>query len=165
LGPQVQSLLLHYTDTKLSSTRDINNINFLFSNVNKIWKQANIKIEIIDIKILTINDNSIHTSINKLQSYALQSGNYDKNKINAYFAQTLNGPNGIAIPGNVIMVADWTSVYDYRATSHEIGHVLGLNHVGPLNRLMASGVNGFDLSDEEIKTATNNAVYKFFNNN
>ena len=60
------------------------------------------------------------------------------------------------------MVADRTSVFDYRATSHEIGHVLGLKHVVPINRLMARGVNGFDLTDEEVNTAKNSALSKFY---
>ena len=92
-----------------------------------------------------------------------ESGNYASNSVNAYFARTLQGPNGIAFPGNRIMVADRTSVYDFRATSHEIGHVLGLRHVGPVSRLMAMGVNGFDLSEEEVDIARSNAVKLFYN--
>ena len=59
------------------------------------------------------------------------------------------------------MVADRTTVFDFRANSHEIGHVLGLQHIGPVNRLMASGVNGFDLTDEEIEIARRNALIMF----
>jgi len=59
------------------------------------------------------------------------------------------------------MVADITTVFDYRATSHEIGHVLGLKHVVPINRLMARGVNGFDLTDEEIEISQGNALSMF----
>ena len=59
------------------------------------------------------------------------------------------------------MVADETTVYDFRATSHEIGHVLGLSHVGPVSRLMARGVNGFNLIEFEIEVARNKALELF----
>lgn len=153
--------IIKYDDNELSSLRNKENIISVFSNVNKIWNQANINTNITKIEILTLNDDSIYTSLEKLYSYVIQTGNYDKNKINAYFVKNLHGSNGIALPGNVIMVADRTTVFDFRATSHEIGHVLGLQHVPPINRLMARGVNGFDLTDEEIKIAKSIALNKF----
>jgi len=153
--------IIKYNDNELSSARDKENINSLFSNVNKIWNQATISADITKIEFLTINDNSIYSSTERLYSYVIQTGNYDKNKINAYFVETLHGSNGIALPGNVIMVADRTTVFDYRATSHEIGHVLGLKHVGPINRLMARGVNGFDLTGDEIEITQGNALSMF----
>jgi len=153
--------IIKYNDNELSSSRNKADINSLFSNVNIIWNQANISADITKIEFLTIKDNSIYSSTERLYSYVTQTDNYGKNKINAYFVETLHGSNGIALPGNVIMVADRTTVFDYRATSHEIGHVLGLQHVGPINRLMARGVNGFDLTDDEIKIAQGNALSIF----
>ncbi|MCH8003001.1 MAG: hypothetical protein IH934_00080 [Nanoarchaeota archaeon] len=158
----VDVYIIKYNDDDLSSIRNKENINSLFSNVNIIWNQANISANITKIEFLMINDNSIYSSTERLYSYVIQTGNYDKNKINAYFVKTLHGSNGIALPGNVIMIADRTTVFDYRATSHEIGHVLGLKHVGPINRLMARGVNGFDLTDDEIEIAQSNALSKFY---
>jgi len=154
--------IIKFNDNELSSKRDEENINLLFGNVNKIWNQANISAGITKIEFLTIDDSSIYSSTERLHSYVIQSENYDKNKINAYFVETLHGSNGIALPGNVIMVADRTSVFDFRATSHEIGHILGLQHVGPINRLLASGVNGFEITDEEINIARSNALSKFY---
>lgn len=157
----VDVYIIKYKDTELSSTRNKENIIQLFRSVNKIWNQANISTNITKIEVLAVNDNSIYASIERLYSYVIQTENYDKNKINAYFVETLHGSNGIALPGNVIMVADRTTVFDFRATSHEIGHVLGLQHIGPVNRLMARGVNGFDLTDEEIEIARRNALIMF----
>jgi len=157
----VEVYIIKYTDNKLSSARNKENINSLFSNVNKIWNQANISANITKIEFLTVSDNTIYSSTGRLYSYVTQTDNYDKNKINAYFAKTLHGSNGIALPGNVIMIADRTTVFDYRATSHEIGHVLGLKHVVPINRLMARGVNGFGLTDDEIEIAQGNAFSMF----
>ena len=157
----VDVYIIKYKDTELNSTRNKENIIQLFRSVNKIWNQANISTNITKIEVLTVSDNSIYVSIERLYSYVIQTENYDKNKINAYFVKTLHGSNGIALPGNVIMVADRTTVFDFRATSHEIGHVLGLQHIGPVNRLMARGVNGFDLTDEEIEIARRNALIMF----
>jgi len=157
----VDVYIIKYNDDDLSSIRNKENINSLFSNVNKIWNQANISTHITEIVFLIVNDNSIYSSTERLYSYVIQTDNYDKNKINAYFLETLHGSNGIALPGNVIMIADRTTVFDYRATSHEIGHVLGLKHAVPINRLMARGVNGFDLTDDEIEIAQGNALIMF----
>jgi len=154
----VDVYIIKYDDESFSSTRDQENINEVFRKVNDLWSQANIKIDIKKIENITVNEISYYYDLNLLLSNMVKSGNYDSNTINAYFAKNLNGPNGIAFPGNRIMVADRTSVYDYRATSHEIGHVLGLQHVGPVSRLMAMGVNGFDLNKEEINIARGNAL-------
>lgn len=157
----VDVYIIKYDDESFSSARDEENINEVFRKVNDLWSQANIHIDVRKIDIVIANDISYYYDLNLLLSNMVKSGNYDSNSINAYFAKTLQGPNGIAFPGNRIMIADRTSVYDYRATSHEIGHVLGLQHVGPISRLMAMGVNGFDLSKEEINIARGNALILF----
>ena len=70
--------------------------------------------------------------------------------INVFFVQSLNGINGLALLSmNAALVADRTTVNDYRTTAHEIGHLLGLRHVNPPNRLMARGRNGELLTLEE----------------
>lgn len=158
----VDVYIIKFNDNRLSSKRDEENINLLFNNVNKIWSQANISINITKIEFLTIEDDSVYSSVEKLYSYVIATGSYDKNKINAYFSKTLHGPNGIALTGNVIMIADFTTVFDFRATSHEIGHVLSLQHVLPVNRLMAEGVNGFEIVEEEVKIARIKALNKFY---
>jgi len=157
----VDVYIVKYDDESFSSTRDQKNINKVFRKVNDLWSQANIHIDVRKIEIITVNEISYYYDLNLLLSNMVKSGNYDSNRINAYFARTLQGPNGIAFPGNRIMVADRTSVYDYRATSHEIGHVLGLQHVRPVSRLMAMGVNGFDLNEEEINIARGNGLILF----
>jgi len=159
----VDVYIIKYEDKDLSSTRDEENILEVFENVNSLWFQANIKIDVKKIEIVTIKDSDYYYDLNSILSYMFETENYNPDRVNAYFAESLHGSNGIAFPGNRIMVADRTSVYDFRATSHEIGHVLGLQHVGPVSRLMARGVNGFDLTTEEINIARSNAL-SLFNN-
>ena len=154
----VDVYIIKYDEQDLSSARDEENILDVFENVNRLWSQANIYVEIVKIENITINGSSYYYNLNSFLSYMVEMGNYNPNRINAYFAESLHGPIGIAFPGNRIMVADRKSVYDFRATSHEIGHVLGLQHVGPVSRLMARGVNGFDLILEEIEIARSNAL-------
>ena len=150
--------IVKYNDEKFSSERDEENINEVFENANGLWNQANIKVNIKKIEEIIIKDSNLYYDLNDLLAYLTRIEKYDPQRINAYFAKSLQGPNGIVFPGNIIMVADVTSVYDFRATSHEIGHVLGLRHVPPTTRLMARGVNGFDLIEQEINTARINAV-------
>jgi len=159
----VDVYIVKYDDESLSSVRDEENILDVFENVNSLWAQANIYIEIINIETVTINDTNYFYDLNSILSYMVETENYNPDRVNAYFAKSLHGSNGIAFTRNRIMVADETSVYDFRATSHEIGHVLGLRHVGPTSRLMARGVNGFDLVEEEINVARFNALKLFPN--
>jgi len=154
---------IKYDDENISSTRNDENILEVFENVNSLWSQANIKIDVKKIEVVTVEDSDYYYDLNSILSYMVETENYNPDRVNAYFAKTLHGSNGIAFPGNRIMIADETSVYDFRATSHEIGHVLGLQHVGPVSRLMARGVNGFDLTTEEINIARDNAL-RLFNN-
>ena len=161
LSVPIDVYIIKYEDESFSSVRDEENINEVFDKVNDLWSQANIKVEVNKIEVITIKDSNYYYDLNLFLSYMSETENYDPKKINAYFAKTLHGSNGIAFPGNRIMVADETTVYDFRATSHEIGHVLGLSHVGPVSRLMARGVNGFNLIEFEIEVARNKALELF----
>lgn len=158
----VDVYIIKYTDKKLSSSRDKENVKDVFNEANRIWEQANISLNVSKIEYVTVNDASAYYNLNKILFYMLNSENYNQKRINTYFVKTLHGSNGVTFSGNVIMVADKTTVYDFRATSHEIGHVLGLKHAAPTNRLMARGVNGFELSEEEIIVARKNALKLFY---
>jgi len=157
----VDVYIIKYDNQSLSSSRDEENVKEVFGKVNEVWSQADIKVEVKKIEEIIVDDESNYYDLNLLLPYMTEAGNYDPDRINAYFAKTLHGSNGIALLGNRIMVADETTVYDFRATSHEVGHVLGLSHVRPVSRLMARGVNGFDLIDEDIEIARNNALALF----
>ena len=77
-----------------------------------------------------------------------------------FFVRTLHGINGISISPSIALVADVTTVNDFRATAHEIGHLLGLSHVfGSKSRLLFQGVNGTTLVDSEIEIAHTSAEF------
>ena len=73
--------------------------------------------------------------------------------INVFLTRNLWGINGIAYTGlYTVAVADYTSVYDFRVLAHEVGHMLGLEHVLESDgRLMYREANGFALSPQEIE--------------
>lgn len=140
-----------------SSNRDEENIFQMFKEVNKIWQQANIYFQIEEIVLTKVDSRTISNTINGNLIGLYDHENFDKERINVFFTQNLNGINGLAISRiNSIFVSDHTTVNDYRTTSHEFGHIFSLKHVPPINRLMAQGRNGEILNIEEIEIAREN---------
>jgi len=79
-------------------------------------------------------------------------------RIHIYFIRSLSGTNGIALSPSIALVADITTVNAFRATAHEIGHLLGLSHTSDSRtRLLYRGVNGIILNEWEIGIARLNA--------
>ena len=141
-----------------TSARDNQNIFNLFEKVNKIWSQADISLSLEEIVFTEVEPVTIPNTINGNRQALYSHKNFDENQINIFFTQSLNGINGLALMDiNSALVSDYTTVNDFRATSHEIGHIFGLRHVNPSNRLLARGKNGELLSQEEISIARENA--------
>ena len=145
-----------------TSSRNEENIISLLEESNRIWNQANIYFQLEEIVMTNVDVWTISNVINGNKFEISAHKNFADNKINLFLAQNLNDINGLAL-GNInsIFVADYTTVNDFRTTAHELGHILGLNHVEPINRLMARGKNGEILLSEEVFIARNNAVNLF----
>ncbi|MCH7568608.1 MAG: hypothetical protein IIA87_04260 [Nanoarchaeota archaeon] len=142
-----------------TSFRDEENILNLFNEVNRIWSQADIYFSIEEIVITEVSSEAIPDAMNVNYLEFYNNQNFDKDKINVFFTQSLNGINGIALAKiNTALIADFTTVNDFRATSHELGHLLGLKHVPPADRLMARGMNGELLTSGEILITRENAI-------
>ena len=143
----------------LASARSEENVRLLISKADNIWQQADIDLEITKLIKLPVAKQDFDLFAISPSTFIYSSGVYDKSSINVFLVKRLNGSNGIAYGGiNSLAVADYTTVHDFRTLAHEIGHILGLNHVpGDQGSLMFKGANGTDLSLAEIIRARHNA--------
>jgi len=140
-----------------SSERDEENIIFLIGDANRIWKQGGIHFQIEEIIVTETSSAAIPNALRGNYIELTSHENFDKKVINVFLSKNLEEINGLAVSSiRSTFVADYTTVNDFRATAHEFGHILGLGHVGPSNRLMARGRNGELLTTEEILTARGN---------
>ena len=152
------SIYIIKSKTALNSSRSEQNIRDIVKDASNIWNQANIDLEIKSIEEVEIS------LVDTLPLYAYprqliknRQSETDKT-IKVFFTRTLSGLNGIAYGrSNTLTMADYTSVNDFRVLAHEIGHILGLDHVpNNPNRLMFKGANGTKLSLEEINISRKN---------
>ena len=148
---------VHLVDTEgYASERDAENIEALFEQVNRIWAQANIRVRITEVVYTQLSSSDYRVVLEGDISPLMARDDFASDTINGYFARSI-GANGRAFPGaNIFLVADITTVNDYRATAHELGHLLGLQHVPDPNRLLARGMNGELLIEQEIQTTRSN---------
>jgi len=141
---------------QLQSVRTHADIERVMEAAEKIWEQAEIRLnyEIVDTEF----DESTEAAVYSENYRAVYSENYYRDgAINIFFVNALPA-NGIAIDPSAAFVNDRTSVNDFRATAHEIGHLLGLQHTtASQTRLLYRGVNGTLLTPAEIDLARANA--------
>ena len=137
------------------SVRSKENAANLVENASRIWDQAGIVLDIKNIYEIERTREEVRIFYSSPHEFFRNVNKFDPTTINSFLVGNLNGINGLAFGGvRSIAVADYTTVYDFRAFAHEIGHILGLNHVsGSRGQLMYRGANGFNLSLEEIERA------------
>lgn len=147
--------------------------------IDEIFAQANIDIEFLPAR--RVNDTAINvgsssgtrpgSDLNRIVSDgdARGIGNPDRRVIDLYFVEVVPGfgdvndrvANGLAFvgaAGAAVHVGD--SLVDSAngratvasVTAHEIGHNLGLAHVGGTNNLLSQSGSGTELTDSQINT-------------
>ena len=127
----------------------------LVENASRIWDQAGITLTIKNIYTISKSNEEMKIFSDTPAVFMHNIDEFDEATINVFLVGNLGGINGIAYSGLYsVAVADYTTVYDFRALAHEVGHMLGLNHVsGSRGQLMYRGANGFELSLVEIERA------------
>ena len=135
------------------SVRSEENALRLVENASQIWDQAGITLTIKNIYTILKSDEEMKIFSDTPAVFIQNIDKFDEATINVFLVGNLGGINGIAFGGlHSVAVADYTTVYDFRALAHEVGHMLGLNHVdGSRGQLMYRGANGFELSLVEIE--------------
>jgi hypothetical protein len=148
------------TNGSMSSGHSAEELEPIFDRANEIWAPAASNLKVQSIQRLILPSEVVQ---------AISEGDFgpffdgvgrdfsipDPSLINAFYAREIGGPNGIVPFGlRLFFVADEPSVHHERVTSHEIGHILGLNHtLEDADRLMFPGTNGMNLAEEEIVVA------------
>ena len=160
LDDLVISIVLHPIKNSgdISTSRSDANILSVLDKAQGIWDRAgitfDISIEQAELDLATQRELALG---NNRVLYTVLS--LDNNAIHIFFRKGLTA-NGIAMGPSIVLINDFTTVNDFRATAHEIGHLLGLKHdVFNATQLMYQGVNGTNISEEEIITARESTIF------
>ena len=148
-------------DPAFSSRRTEDELEVILAGMNEIWSQANIRLELDDLDTIQVNaevlsrvaQGNIRAFLDKLgSSIPFDVAGPDSSLISGFYTKQVGGANGITPLGTGwFMVIDEPSVFDRRVSSHEVGHILGLQHTrADRGRLLYSGTNGTTLTPEEI---------------
>ena len=152
------SLFILRNDEDNGSKRTRENVENLVKKASQIWEQANIELYIKDIYEVERSDEEIALLLDATYIFLEGVEDFDPFLINVFLVEKLRGINGLAFGGlSSVAVADYTTVFDFRALAHEVGHILGLDHIQNPQRLMHRGANGFKLSLEEVLRAREGA--------
>ena len=144
-----------------SSERTVAEIEEVFTRMRAIWNQAGINLTLATARTITAPEAVLQDlAAGETRSFFDSAGAGvieipDPGALLGFYVKEIGGVNGLTPLGTrVFFVADRPTVHDERVSGHEIGHILGLSHtLRDSGRLMFSGTNGTDLTDEESVVA------------
>jgi hypothetical protein len=164
VGMSVSLYVVHAGELPTSSSsseRTVAELEDVFTRMQTIWDQAGINLRLATARTITAPESVLRDlATGDTRSFfdAVGAGVIvipDPGTLIGLYVKEIGGVNGLTQPGTrVFFVADSPTVHDERVSSHEIGHILGLSHtLRDSGRLMFSGTNGTDLTDEESVVA------------
>jgi hypothetical protein len=148
----------------LSSNRTEDGLRRILERVGTIWRGTGVTFAPVEVDTVEV-PSSILTDLaaGDPQSFLAGVGRQFEvpapGTIDGFYVADLFGVNGFAPPGTqAFFVADQPTVHDERVSSHEIGHVFGLEHtLDDAGRLLFPGSNGMSLTETEIVIARDTA--------
>ena len=147
-------------DPQISTHRTEQDLLEILEGMNVIWNQAGIRLELQTIESVEVPEDILQGMLaGNLRPFFRGIGDgIDLPQIatiNGFYIRSVGGSNGInPFRSRTFFVIDEPSVFDRRVSSHEVGHILGLNHVlDDPGRLLFSGTNGMTITDDESTVA------------
>jgi hypothetical protein len=148
-------------NSPLSSQRQVSELEEIAQRMNEIWGQAGVELVVetvarVDVSADVLNDLAAGDTSSFLRTAS--DGGISvpaPGVINGFYVRQIGTANGVApFRARVFFVSDEPTVHDERVSSHEVGHILGLHHdLEDSGRLMYSGTNGMELTNEQITAA------------
>ena len=147
-------------DPHISTHRREEDLREILKGMNDIWSQADIRLELQTIESVEVPEAILKGMLaGNLRPFFREIGDGivlpQTSTINGFYIRSVGGSNGInPFRSRTFFVIDEPTVFDRRVSSHEVGHILGLNHVlDDPGRLLFSGTNGMTLTEEEATVA------------
>ena len=147
-------------DPAISTHRTEEDLREILEGMNDIWSQADIRLELQTIESVEVPEAILRGMLaGNLGPFFREIGDGialpHTSTINGFYIRSIGGSNGInPFRSRTFFVIDEPTVFDRRVSSHELGHILGLNHVlDDPGRLLFSGTNGMTLTEDEATVA------------
>ena len=151
-------------DPLFSSRRTEDELLVILDGMNDIWRQADTELRLETVATVQVLANVLEGFLAGdlgpfFNGFGRTFNVPGTAAINGYYVRGLGGANGVTVPSTrSFFVMDTPSVFDRRVSSHEVGHILGLEHtLSGKDRLLYPGTNGMALTSEEVEIARENA--------